>query len=472
MFLSEEIYGKPLDIGGGTELITARNNTTSITGSQNEESGSNGGLYIGVVFFYTFVAFLGLLSNTFVLLTVFKRYVSRNTVNTFLCSLATSDLLMVILSMMDFATFLNGTWVFGEVLCKIQSYILEINFTASTLTLVAVSFERYLLICHPYMKRRSIKSIYKIIGAVWLIAFLICSPLLHGYAVTEEMNRESGDLYLRCHNTWGLKGELAFYSTYSAITYLFPFVLMAFAHWRISLSIKENNDRRASASAQSTLIKEKKSSVCYTIREEPSSSTSTERTAVEEVEPTPAPPPQQDSPLSSKGLPKSFLRSISGLSTRTRSSIAADREIYRREKRVKAIRLLFVVTITFFMLWTPFIILRLLRDAGVHVNKYLYTFSEIIIFSSTAVNGFIYAFISRPFRNAFKAILCCRTHRDAVSRDSGPSMSNSEDNRLANRGNNSSRGSVTYSSENKNGNAPKIYSQLNANGHHHMVNDV
>lgn len=454
MFLSEEMQGNPL-AGGVTGTTSSTANNSSLLNEVNSADNGFFEAFIGLVFFYTFVAILALLSNTFILVTVIKRYVSRNTVNTFLCSLATSDLFMVVFSLMDFATFLNGTWIFGEVFCKVQSYILEISFTASTLTLVAVSVERYLLICHPYMKRRSINAIYKILCCVWLIAFILCSPLLHGYAVTTHYKAGSKETYLKCHNNWGKKGELIFYGVYSVITYLFPFVVMAFAHWRISLSVKENNDRRASA--QSTLIKEKKPSVCYTIREEASSTTSTERTATEETE---------NNTLPSHGLPKSFLKSISGLNSRTRAPTMVDREVSRREKRVKAIRLLFVVTVTFFALWTPFVFLRLLRDAGVSINAYVYTFAEIIIFSSTAVNGFIYAFMSRPFRNAFKAILCCRTQQ-TVSRDSAPSYSNSEDNRLSNRGSHSSRSMSSYNSDCRNGSIsnPKIYSSLHSNGH-------
>lgn len=420
MFLSE---GNSLHSGsgGGTTYINNNHN-----GSYSKLSAIDGkesmGVAIGLIFFYTFVAILALLSNVIILVTVIKRYVSRNTVNTFLCSLATSDLFMVVFSLMDFAAYLKGTWIFGVWSCKIQSYILEISFTASTLTLVAVSVERYLLICRPYMKRRSIQSIYKILGFVWLIAFVLCSPLLVAYdVVPTDVTQDDGSPSMKCQNNWGLKGELLFYGIYSIFTYLIPFIVMAFAHWRISLSVKENNDRRASA--QSTLIKDKKASVCYTIREEASSTTSTEK-AVEETENEKAMP---------SSLPKAFVKSISGLNTRIRTNTIADREVSRREKRVKAIRLLFVVTITFFALWTPFVFLRLLRDAGVQINIYVYTFSEIIIFSSTAVNGFIYAFMSRPFLNAFKAILCCRSQQQNMSRDSGPSYSNSEDNGLSNR---------------------------------------
>jgi len=445
----------PYQPSTGTIGSSAYNNSSTELGNGGENADTTSLVFV-LITFYILVALLAMASNIIILVTVIFRYVSRNTVNIFLCSLAASDLTMVILSMLDFATFLIGSWVFSEEVCKFQSYVLEISFTASTLTLVAVSVERYLLICRPYTKRRSHRSIYKILIGVWVVAAIICAPLLHGYAVTSEINIKTGDVEKVCHNyNWGKKGELGFYAGYSVITYIFPLVVMSFAHWRISVSVKENNDRRASA--QSTLIKEKKSSVCYTIREEPSSTTSTEKTATEEIEPA--------QPQPHNGLSKTFFKSISGLSNRTRSSPAIAAELTRREKRMNAIRLLFVVTVIFFTLWTPFIFMRLIRDAGVEVYDIIYKFSEIIIFSSTAVNGLIYAFMSRPFRNAFKAILCCKTRRELVSRDSGPSMSNSEDNRLSNRANSSRGSSVSYTIE-RNGTLPKtkMYSSITSNG--------
>lgn len=419
----------------------ASNLSSNAGNSSGKATGAEDNMSIigGLVFFYTFVAFLALQSNILIIIIIIQRYVKRSTVNTFLLSLAVSDLLMVVLSLLDFVSFLSESgWLFGVELCKLQSFILEISFTASTLTLVAVSIERYLLICYPYMERRSIKVIYRILCLVWILSCLICTPLIDGYTVREY------DGINKCFfDNWSKKNELIFYAVYSFVTYLIPLLAMAFAHWRIGLSVKVSNGRRASA--QSTLIKEKKSNVCYTIREEePSSSSSTEKTDETDL---------SCGETQSKGFSKAFLNSINGLSKRSRVSTANNRDMLRREKHLKAIRLLFVVTVTFFVLWTPFILMRLVREAGAHIHEYLYKFSEILIFSSTAVNGFIYAFINRSFRNAFKALLCCKSRREFISKDSAPSVSFSEDNRLTNKRNISSRGS-SVNNELKNGLMP------------------
>ena len=412
-----------------SEALNMYNNRSSnATFSKNNPLDAGVGLVVGVVLFYGVVALIGFVSNIFILVTVFRSMVTRNTVNVFLSSLAFSDLVMILLSLFDcFAFVQGGGWEYGEWTCKIQSYFLEVMFTASTLTLVAVSCERYLLICHPHMKRRTINAIYRILCVVWLSALILCSPLLHGYIVFVDKDLVKNTQQKVCTNrNWSDKHLRIFYGVYSIITYLIPLMIMAFAHWQISMSVKDNG--RRSSTAQNTLQSDN-STVCFTIREESSNGSDV----------------TNDSKKSGKcnGVHKALLSQINSLKRKaTQNNV--DRDYNRREKRLKAVKLLFVVTVVFLILWTPFIIMRMLLLSGVNIHDFVYKFSEILIFSSTAVNGFIYAFMSPPFRKAFKALMCCQIRREFVSRDSAPSMSNSEDNRLVTHRLNSRGSSVSY----------------------------
>ena len=60
-----------------------------------------------------------------------------------------------------------------------------------------------------------------------------------------------------------------------------------------------------------------------------------------------------------------------------RSSVES---LYKRnDRRIKAVRMLFVVTVSFFLLWTPFIIMRIVTLSGRRIDSYLYKFSEILV---------------------------------------------------------------------------------------------
>ena len=87
------------------------------------------------------------------------------------------------------------------------------------------------------------------------------------------------------------------------------------------------------------------------------------------------------------------------------------------------------------------------RDFG-DDRTYIYKFSEVLILSSTAVNGFIYAYMSPPFRKAFKAILFCQNKGDLMRGCTHATISNSEDQRRFKTSNESpseSQGSTSFS---------------------------
>ena len=384
------------------------NNTTT---TYEKPSLDSIGIVGGLVTFYVLVDTCAIASNITILIAIVRRLVPRNTVNVFFSSLAVSDILMVVLSLLDCFAYLNGSWEFGESICKIQSLFLEVSFSASTLTLVAVSCERYLLICQPHMKRRTLRNIYYLLAAVWIVSFMITSPLLHGYIVYEDIDDIAKTRELVCGNKgWSRKYLLIYYSTYSMVVYLLPLLLMAFTHWRISRSVRDNH-RRQKFSQASRLFEEnnKNQTACLTVKEESSGGSDIT---------------EESNDVKPNGFHKVLLGPI--LQLKMKASYV-EREHKRNDRRIKAVRMLFVVTVTFFILWTPFIILRVVDLCGRHIDSYIYKFSEILILSSTAVNGFIYAYMSPPFRKAFKAILCCQEKSDIILRYTGATLSNSED---------------------------------------------
>jgi len=355
------------------------NNTSSVSQDVYDKPSlvDSLGLVGGLVSFYVLVEVCAVVSNVTILIAIVRRLVPRNTVNMFFSSLAVSDIILVVLSLLDCCAYLNGGWEFGEVTCKIQSLFLEVCFSASTLTLVAVSCERYLLICQPHMKRR--------------------------------------------------RSRLIYYSTYSIVVYLLPLFLMAFTHWRISETVRANNQRQKTYTRSSHMYTDAQGNNRLPSKEE----------GEEMVE-------DEDS------VQHKCHKVLCGpmLQLKKKVSSSADKENKRQERRMKVVRMLFVVTVTFAVLWTPFIILRVASLAGVEINEYIYKFAEILILSSTAVNGFIYAYMSPPFRKAFKAILFCQNKGDLMRGCTQATMSNSEDHRRFKTSNESpseSQGSTSFS---------------------------
>ena len=67
----------------------------------------------------------------------------------------------------------------------------------------------------------------------------------------------------------------------------------------------------------------------------------------------------------------------------------------------QVMNILVVITLVFLLLWTPFIILRLMRFSGLPVPGIAWKVSQGLMIIAAAVNYFIYAFMSPDLRKVF-----------------------------------------------------------------------
>ena len=187
--------------------------------------------------YYSVIFVLASVGNVLALLTCYKTY--RTTTSVLLCyiaSLATADLMFTLLSTFDLAYFFVGTWVGGNAVCKIQSFFIETSYTASILTLVAISYERLKAVTSPVLARaQRVHERTLIPKLIWLAAVIVCSPLLYAYTVEEV---EGNDL---CVNTsWGDEGRQIYYGIQAVLLFLVPLGIMIWAHVKIFRSLGQH----------------------------------------------------------------------------------------------------------------------------------------------------------------------------------------------------------------------------------------
>ena len=187
-------------------------------------------LIIGYVILYVVFFTLAFFGNIMALLTCFEKY--RSSQSILLChiaSLAAADLLFAILSTVDFASFFLGDWPGGEPMCKIQGTFIEISYTASILTLVAISNERSRSVTSPFLARnRGISEGSIFIKILWIVTFVVCAPLSYGYTTEEKEGNQI------CGNTkWGDIGRQGYYTLQAVLIFICPLIFMVWAHAKI-----------------------------------------------------------------------------------------------------------------------------------------------------------------------------------------------------------------------------------------------
>ena len=264
--------------------------------------------------------------------------------NRFIANLAIADLLFTQLTVFDVVYAVLNDWVVGAVMCKLQGFLVELCYSAAILTLIAISRERRKSISDLEMKSRiqriRERKLYSII--VWVVAVLLCSPLLYAYSVVK--NSESG--FTRCNNkAWLDIGRRIYYSLTAIILFIFPLVIMMWTQLKIKSVFK--------------------------------------------------------------------------------SQVAPNQQIaaMTRVRQKKASRMLSVVTLVFFALWSPFIFTRTIRYYGWYEGEIIWKLSQLLTIASAAANPFIYSFYSTHFRLHIKRFITCRCERFMAASENSASSS-------------------------------------------------
>lgn len=147
-----------------------------------EESRSPEGdiIRIFLVAIYSIVCFLGILGNGLVIfIATFKMKKTVNTV--WFINLAIADFLFNLFLPLHIAYIaMDYNWVFGTVMCKINSFLLFHNMYTSVFLLTVISFDRCVSVLLPVWSQnhRSVRLAYMACVGIWVLAFFLSSPSL------------------------------------------------------------------------------------------------------------------------------------------------------------------------------------------------------------------------------------------------------------------------------------------------------
>ncbi|ROL55225.1 Cysteinyl leukotriene receptor 2 [Anabarilius grahami] len=134
---------------------------------------------------YLFIFFLGLVGNLmslfFFISSSLRRKASFSPVNILMLNLLLSDLMMVCSLPFRAAYYLmKSDWAFGDITCRIMSYVFYINMYGSVYFLVVLSMVRFVAIVKPfaYVRWQNSRRAWAISIVIWLIVSLMSIPLL------------------------------------------------------------------------------------------------------------------------------------------------------------------------------------------------------------------------------------------------------------------------------------------------------
>ncbi len=131
------------------------NNTTTHNVTSHGMTGNNKDFLaiIGISLMFCIIGIVGIVGNTLIICFILMdRKMRRSVTNLFIMNLAISDLLIMLFGVPETVQFiLNRGWLLGDIMCKIERYVLVVSLYSSVITAVAVCVERYDINIKNYM---------------------------------------------------------------------------------------------------------------------------------------------------------------------------------------------------------------------------------------------------------------------------------------------------------------------------------
>ncbi|XP_063706269.1 uncharacterized protein LOC134835326 [Culicoides brevitarsis] len=205
------------------------------------------GLVIGL---YSILIALGSLGNLFILFIIIKKPSMRNARNVFIFNLATSDLLLCLITMpLTLLEILTKYWPFGShnFVCKLLGFLQTISIYVSTLSITAISMDRYQIIIHPMRNGLQMNDSTKIIIIIWVLSGLFSLPI---YVNRKLINYNINPIYkilkvnkiCYCIEEWPFNYGRAYYSIFSLFwQYLLQVLIILLAYLKIYCNLKNRS---------------------------------------------------------------------------------------------------------------------------------------------------------------------------------------------------------------------------------------
>ncbi|TKS67096.1 Cholecystokinin receptor CCK-XLR [Collichthys lucidus] len=388
---ADALQNGALNVSLETTNISYGNVSTLLTPQRAKQKDGDHTLRI---LLYSLIFILSVIGNLLIIvvLTVNKRM--RTVTNTFLLSLAVSDLMMAIFCMpFTLIPSILKDFIFGAAMCKIVSYLMGISVSISTFSLVAIAIERYSAICNPLKSRvwQTRSHAYRVIATTWVLALIIMIP----YPVIshlESFQRPDNTTAHQCRHKWPVTtAEQTWYILLLLVLFAIPGLVMIVAYGLISRELYRGIHFEMGHKKDSTDVK--------------NGLTSTVSGASDDGDGCYVNVAQRPHSIEMSTMAASS-RAVKAERPRSNTSEA------KLEAKKRVIRMLVVIVVLFFLCWMPLYCANTWRAFDDISAKHALSgapiaFIHLLCYTSACVNPIIYCFMNTRFRKALLATFSC-----------------------------------------------------------------
>ncbi|XP_023559841.1 succinate receptor 1 [Octodon degus] len=183
---------------------------------------------------------VGILGNTVVVFGYLFCLKNWNSSNIYLFNLSISDLAFLCTLPMLMRSYAHQNWIYGEVFCIINRYVLHANLYTSILFLTFISIDRYMLIKYPFREHLLQKKEFAVLIslAIWVLVTLELLPIL---PLINPITTEQGTACLDFASSGEPGYNLIYSMCLTLVGFFIPLSVMCFFYYKIAVFLKQRS---------------------------------------------------------------------------------------------------------------------------------------------------------------------------------------------------------------------------------------
>lgn len=244
---------------------TALENNVTNNSSEIVQSGSSSSpaltVVVGLTIANILAIFFGTLGNSLVIISIIINQGMRSTTNYFIASLAGADLIVTSTCMPLFYVYNVvkwPVWPFGNAGCRILSFLVHMSVMASALSLLAISYDRFISVFFPMKRFITPTRAKKIVVFIWFVSpFLLLPSLLHHDTISKIYD---GKKAIMCVESWSTPKALHSYQMYRISCYFLFLLQISIVYFLIGhrLYTRQQPGEQTSQSRAKDLLNKRK----------------------------------------------------------------------------------------------------------------------------------------------------------------------------------------------------------------------
>ena len=193
-----------------------------------------------LIFLFVLLIVFGATGNGFVCYVVARNRRMVTPRNIFIINLAISDLTLCLFTQpFNLMRVCTTRWTLGEFMCKFVPVFTGVNVFVSTISIASIALDRFQVVVFPTNNAVTKWRSFFALASIWLVAFLMASPLLAFSRIKPFEPVKQMILYYTCIENTQWHYEKASYSVACMLfQYVVPIILISIAHWKICKRVR------------------------------------------------------------------------------------------------------------------------------------------------------------------------------------------------------------------------------------------